>query len=218
MSRPKVNKNQILNFPNVEFVQQWATPGSYSITIPVGINRVWLAACGAGGGGGNYDQSGPGGGGGAGCQRGWVNVDPIYRNWNLVVGQGGAAGGSLGSPGASGTSTIITTPGGTGDFLYFEGGQGSIDLYQGGRGGTVSFQWLPGANIIAVPGGWGGPGVQTDGRFTGDGGSCVLGTNGRSGQSGNIGGGGAGRDAWGHGARVGNGGNGFIMIEYGIIV
>lgn len=125
---------------------EYRTPGTYTVTFPVGVTTAKLTLAGGGGGGGGYAvnayaANGSGGSGGAGnLYVGVVSVIP--GTYQVQVGAGGTAGkanayGSsydfYGGSGASGTSSTFgsyTSNGGGG------GGGGSCWDSNGGSNGS----------------------------------------------------------------------------------
>lgn len=75
----------------------WNTAGTYTFTVPEGVNRVLLSLAGAGGGGGGYacneyDECCRGGNGGRGdFIYQYIDVQQI-QTYSIVVGAGGSAG------------------------------------------------------------------------------------------------------------------------------
>jgi hypothetical protein len=195
----------------------FASPASYTWTVPLGVNSIAVVAVGAGGGGGASYWAGGGGGGGALAYRNAIDVVP-GQQYTVVVGLGGtslsaASGGVGGSGGSSsfsgnavsfgagggtgGTGTSSTTntpyPGGSGraPFGSFTGGS------TGGAGGTSS-------NDTA--GGGGGAG-----GYSGSG-AAASGGNGGNGGNGGGGGGGAGGNNSAAGAAQSGGGVGLYGL------
>ena len=112
---------------NTGGAQEFTSNGTF--TVPAGVTKIWVTACGAGGGGGGclyssdaeytvYD--GNGGNGGAAVKRQPFSVTP-GQSIAITIGAGGAIGSnSSGTPtaGSTGGSTVvgslITLPGGYG--------------------------------------------------------------------------------------------------------
>jgi hypothetical protein len=81
--------------------------GSYSYTIPNGVNSISVVAVGGGGGGGgNNGSSGPGAAAGGGGGLGWTNDISVSpgSSVNVVVGSGGSPGGTSSNPGSGSES------------------------------------------------------------------------------------------------------------------
>ncbi|WP_434510073.1 beta strand repeat-containing protein [Desulfitobacterium sp. AusDCA] len=173
--------------------QSWTTPGTYTWTVPDGVNRVLVGIYGAGGAGGpsGYNGNGTGGGGGGAFGGASVNVTP-GQQITVVVGvggttsdggnssfgsltvDGGKAGGYNHTPGAGGaaptTGFLIGFPGGQGgsDFNWSStgsGGGGSAG--SSGDGTTASFQ-SGGSGGPAIPGSLLGPSGGTGGKGSSD--------------------------------------------------
>ena len=118
----------------------YATPGSYTFTVPAGKTQIHVEVWGAGGGGGGSaataGAAGGGGGGGAYARAlltGLTAGDEIA----VVVGQGGAGG--VGASGANGTASSV----------------GADISCGGGLGGGYASSTTPGGF-----GGWGSPAVS----------------------------------------------------------
>ena len=179
----------------------WGAHGQYSYTVPDGVYKIYITACGAGGGGSGaaesqYADIQYGGGGGGGGQaisnyERFVSPGDVIQ---ITVGQGGAGGinADADAPqnvgnGGDGRDTII------GDFLTLKGGKG-------GTFGAISGGYL----------GSGGAAGGTGGGAGGDGGdtnSSTSATNGQNGSSGLFGtGGDANNDGGGGGGSIGKGG------------
>jgi len=123
--------------------QTYATPGSYSFTVPAGVTSLNIHVTGGGGGGGAgdgpYDNQGSGGGGGAGGT--YVDVITVTPGEVIPVIVGGGGNGGL--------SGYHRTPVNSGD-----GGNSSFASYiaYGGGAGTC------GETYPYAPGGAGGAG------------------------------------------------------------
>lgn len=114
--------------------QQYATPGTYKLTIPRGVFRIHYKMWGAGGGGGgsfyyNFDNVYGGAGGGAGTySSGYANVKP-GDVIDCTVGRGGVGGAGGSSPsiafsGETGTPSSITLADGSRVVAWSGGGGG----------------------------------------------------------------------------------------------
>ena len=149
----------------------YATPGSYSWTVPAGWSLADVEVYGGGGGGaGSWlggGSNGPGGGGaGGGYSRQMFNIIP-GQSYTVVVGAAGAAGaaGSNGGTGGSssfgGTMTALGGSGGrwAGDTIIGAGFGGSPGTASGGMinlTGSIGGGWSPYATLPAGIGGQGG--------------------------------------------------------------
>ena len=188
---------------------EYTTPGTYTYTVPTGVNSVSVVCVGAGGGGGNQN-SGQGGGGGALAYRNSISVTP-GQTATVVVGSGGGVSGTNGTAGGSSSFTYggtATTAGGGG------GGQGIVESGgSGGAGGTRSGTSTGGGNGGAGgqdPANYGGPGGGGAGGYSGNGGqgATFSGSGATSGNAGSGGGGGGGGK--GGQSEIGGGGGGGV--------
>jgi hypothetical protein len=187
--------------------QSFATPGSYTWTVPAGVTSVSIAATGGGGGGGGSLGMAAGASGGAGAVVNSILTVTSGQTLNLTVGGGGIAGTSntvgvgvgWGGGGGGGSSNIDAgtahqiIAGGGGGGGGSEGSGASVGASErgggdaggvdgtGGNGQDGEFQIPPGP----APGGHGG-----NGGMGGAGESSSL--PGSSGASGGNGSGGAG--------------------------
>ncbi len=167
----------------------YATPGTYTLTVPAGKTSMRVSLVGGGGGGGGGSSRGyqhvyMGGGGGGGAY-----VTALYsgltsgQTYTLVVGSGGAAGGpsdgiySTGTNGSSGGATyvngVISASGGGGGFAAYPGG-GSGGSAGGtgataGQQGSVAFNGGNGGNSVWGVGGAGGLGDTSTPATSGSG-------------------------------------------------
>lgn len=124
----------------------WATPGTYTWTVPAGVTQLVLYGGGGGGGGNsNFGLAG----GGAECALGTVLAVTPGETITIVVGAGGA-GAAAGYTAQGGTPI----PGGDGENTTISGSFGTITLH-GGYGGGKDGKFDPGA--------LGGPGGETGG-------------------------------------------------------
>lgn len=220
-------------------------------TVPEGITKVLITACGAGGGGGGGaigtsvegTQAGGGGGGGACINKQAFNVTP-GDEIIITIGVGGKGGSggtnaTVSENGGAGGPTIIgnlvTLPGGIGGASAANGGSGGTSGGPGGGDGGASgnVSGSDGVNgLVGAGGAGGGNATYNIGGAGGGGGSFRDGGDGGTNQSGfytgvkeEIGedgeyGGGGGGGAWprinatsGNGGR---GGNGIVIIEWGL--
>lgn len=194
------------------------TSGSY--TAPrTGIYRITLKGGGGGGGGGktgNTNVSLVGAGGGEGAKM--IFYDRLIKNtsYAYTIGAGGAAGTNASSnsditPGANGGNTTIVTNGNTFSVSGGGGGFKATSSQIGGVGGNVFVSVGTTYKIPGIPGesGWSGTGGQ--GGHGGGSGGAYSATNVT--QNGTLGGGGMGAP-FNASVSAGNGGDGFILIEY----
>ncbi|AFM01454.1 hypothetical protein Desde_3163 [Desulfitobacterium dehalogenans ATCC 51507] len=109
--------------------KEWTTPGTYSFTVPEGVNSIFaLIQAGGGGGGGNTPgQVGGGGGGGGGYGVFSIPVTP-GQILPIVVGSGGLGG----------TINYYDGSKWTGATAGQDGGNSSVGSYSctGGKGGS----------------------------------------------------------------------------------
>ncbi|HEY6872582.1 MAG TPA: hypothetical protein VI298_07660 [Geobacteraceae bacterium] len=162
-------------------MMRYATPGSYTFTVPAGVGKILFEAWGAGGGGGGYTGTSyavyGGGGGGGGQYRGSFAVTP-GQTYTVIVGAGGA--GSLHSNGGNGGDTSF---GGTLAVAHGGGGGGvAVGTVVGtpGVGGTGG-GWDPMDGGTAISGSlYGGGGTSTSGSLFGGTSTTPLNNNGGS--------------------------------------
>jgi len=217
------------NSPTCGYVAYTSTlytfASSQTVTVPTGMNAMYVVIVAGGGGGGQSDPShgflDGGGGGGAGG----VAISPkIYitpgSSVSMTVGSGGTGGGGsgLGGQGANGTDTSITINGTTYTVYGGGGGGGSVGgtgqhLQPGKSGGSGGGS--NGTNVVidgAIPGR-----VNVQGFYFVTGGSStkgnapgwtVLGNTGGTSMDNGLNGGGGGAGG------VGNPG-GFNLVPYG---
>lgn len=144
----------LIHFTNKDILEEHVYTASGSLTVPLGINQVWVEGCGGGGGGGtaagNTIGGLIGGGGGAGAPFLTILRDVVPGEMlTITVGAGGA------SSAVGGNSTINFSIGGT---LTLKGGND-------GGNGTVG-----GASTYTSNPGVGGVG-RSMGTYAGDGGA-----------------------------------------------
>jgi len=107
-------------------MQVYATPGTFTFTIPAGVTKIMVEVWGGGGGNSSATVTGfLSGGGGGGYGRSIFSVSS-GTNYSVVVGAGGTAGGGNGGNSSFGTS--INATGGIGGC--------SITAYKIPDGGT----------------------------------------------------------------------------------
>lgn len=190
--------------------QAYTSPGTYTFTVPDGIESISALAIGGGGSGGN--------GGDTYCNGGASGGDSSFGSW-VVAGGGvgapsssraGGAGGSvkagIGNAGGSG----VSGGGGAGGYSG-KGGAGSASGwgYSSGAGGGVGLygEGASGAGGASVGSGPGSPG--TGGAGGGGSGGSGYGGNGKGGGGGSNGADGANANAVGGvGGAYGGGGGG----------
>ncbi|WP_426315499.1 hypothetical protein ACN9MF_11270 [Methylobacterium fujisawaense] len=151
----------------------YATPGTYSWTVPAGVTQIRVRAWSGGGGGGAGSSSASGGSGGGGG----VYADETYdvtpgQVLTIIVGAGGAAGvASASAPTAGGTGGTTSV----GALMTLTGGQGG----QAGNGGTATqlsnTGTAAGASLV-VPGYFGGLAYTISGVVMGGSGGAAFGT------------------------------------------
>lgn len=143
-------------------------PGTYTYTVPKGINTIYVTACGGGGGGGaicstSKIYNGGGGGGGGAYTVKYPIVVASNDTLTIIVGKGGAgvADTDRDMDGSDGGDTIIKKSG-IKNYLTLHGGKGggtakSVSEGSGtaGVGGTID---IHGGFTITSYGGNGGNG------------------------------------------------------------
>lgn len=193
---------------------QYLTAGTYSFTVPVGVEFISVAAIGGGGGGGNVG-SGYGGSGGSGGACAYANDIPVTSGevLSIVVGAGGTPATNGGDTRiARGATTILTAGGGrggNGTGATVAGGTYSVNaaLVDGSYGG-----WNGGFGGVSYGGtgqrGGNGTGSGYIGSAGGGSGGHTGGPNEQDGGTGAVGaiGGGLGGDNTTHSGAGGGGG------------
>lgn len=181
---------------------------SGTFTVPPGVTKIYVTACGGGAGGSSATDSISGNGGGGGDyifkKPYWVTPNETIQ---ITVGKGGISN-------TSGESTIIgrlvVLPGGVSSYVKENGGNGGLG------GSSISYPFRGGDTPY---GKGGGVNRNTD---SGGGGGASLG-NGGNGRSNNeqgiaLGYGGGGGGGFKRSARPyvegGSGGNGIVIIEW----
>lgn len=133
----------------------FTSAGTYSWTVPAGINSVTLSARGGGGGGGTEvgtgSVAGHGGNGGASVTTVPVTAGDI---WTLVVGGGGGLGQGGAATSVTHSNTVLVIAGGGGG----AGTSGLIDPANGGDGGGGAGGGGAGGTALAPVGAVGGAG------------------------------------------------------------
>ncbi len=203
-------------------IPPYATPGTYTITIPAGVTVIPFTLVGGGGG-----STGSSTGGSGGTIQGTITLDsnPTGTTLKAIVGggnSGNTGGGGYGNGGAGGSSSAaggggasaIETAGGT-PLVIASGGGGAGQTYSGNAGGFGGGGGVPlspytlltnvgatGGTGSGSNGGAGGAGGSTDSSgigTNGAGGASPNGTTGGSGFFATTGGGGGGGYAGGEG-------------------
>ena len=198
--------------------QTFTSNGTF--TVPAGVTKIWVTACGGGqaGSSGDYSRSssGKGGAGGDCIFKKAFSVTP-GQEISIIVGKGGTTSGTIGN--ATVIGSLVTLAGGNNNRENTNGG---------GLGGMGGYSKSP--NIYAESGkpgliGLGGvPGYRSDAQYAGGGGGGSLGDGGRSGsiidnrgqsgKPGQLGGGGGGGTSFNNSPDGGNGGDGIVIIEW----
>ncbi len=199
------------------------TPGTYTFTVPPGVNSITIECWGGGGGGSTRTTTGRGGGGGGGAYaRSMICVVP-GATYNVVVGAGGA-GSSGGGNSVFGANLVVAAGGSGGQNNSATGGAGGtvansvgVVRYAGGNGANGGTTYSGGGGGGAGSSGAGGHASnQTPGTGTnlngGDGGAGHnYNADGNPGFDYGGGGGGARRT---NGTRIGGaGGSGLVIIS-----
>jgi hypothetical protein len=212
---------------------RYSTVGTFTFAVPAGVYRLHVKGCGAGGSGGNNvddPQRGGAGGGGGAYFEAVISVEPTQQ-YQIVIGEGGAAQAAAGSVGLNGEDTYFRRLGVAGEDLRAGGGKGGGIRAPGGAGGTA---YVPGAgwtelvfigdwHVVPGNGGFsaGYAAIDDDAarpKFVGAGGGSMLGRGapevgiGAAAAGGSFGGGGGGGP--GAGVDSGPGGNGIVLIYY----
>lgn len=212
-----VNYNGMGTLASTDFhgFQMFNAVGTFTFTVPKGVNKVYVSGCGGGGGGGKgtgADAWGSGGGGAQCAFKQALNVIP-GATYTITIGAGGAGG--TGSQGGNGTAGGASS---FGSLLTLNGGGAGLKIgvggasggFGGGDGGESAYYYFSGSDYSNY--------------FGGNGGGTIFGAGGNHGSSNNrIGHAGAGYGAGGAGTpgiysqSSGNGGagaNGFILVEW----
>lgn len=129
--------------------QQWTTPGTYTVHIPVGINSIEykIAGAGGGGGGGNHMSHGAylyGGNGGSGELLTGKMTVTSNSDYQVIVGAGGAGGVGVkysdsqtsGKPGGNSSFGNIFARGGGGGYRATTPSYSSEGEWVGGSDGA----------------------------------------------------------------------------------
>ncbi len=202
-----------------------STPGTYTFTVPEGVNCIQVNAWGGGGGGSS--RSGDAGGGGGGAFAGSLLAVNPGENYVITIGSGGNPGAAGGN--SSFSNLVIAAGGGsgngesgsiggsaassTGETKWSGGNGGSAPNYTsggGGGGGGSAYPTAignPGSNGGNFYGGTGGTGSGNGGRGADRDGTPAA-------QAGNTPGGGGGGRGGDSGQTSGRGGDGKIEIHW----
>lgn len=153
----------------------WSEPGTYYWTVPDGIYKIYVTACGGGGGGSgaymyrgnNPTAAGAGGGGGAAVLNKPIYVTPGDTG-SIIIGRGGSGG----NKSTSASSSVINGGDGRSTGLIFSDGSAlrpNLSL-PGGKGGTFSKTdyTSTGGAAGGDGGGKGGNGRYTNGSASGN--------------------------------------------------
>jgi hypothetical protein len=164
--------------------QTFSTAGTYTFTVPAGVNAINIEAWGAGGAGGGAtgtNSAGSGGAGGGFARRNNFNVTP-GATYTVTIGTGGIGSRNNGTSGgssslANGATTILLAIGGNGALAAtgnntYSFGANAVTTGNTGFTGTLNYY-----------GGKGGDGVTPSGSAAGGGGGSSAGT----GSNGNAG-------------------------------
>jgi len=188
---------------SVVYATQVFSPGTYTISVPVGFTSLRITFVAGGGGGGpgsDITRTGAGGGGGAGqVITAFFNGLTAGTSYTLVVGGGGIGSGTYVDypfsysdvPGQSGGDTgiaaLATATGGTGGHSPFGGVSGK------GAGGSIGGSAAASTSI-------GGKGGNSAYGIGGNGGTGTSGASASGFGAGGGGGGGGGRGVGGNGS------------------
>ena len=204
----QVTRQFVLSVAQGPVDAEYTSSGTFTYTVPTGVNNISVVCIGAGGASG-IGNSGQGGGGGALAYRNAISVTP-GQTATVVVGAANGRSGNNGQAGGSSSFTYsgtTTTAGGGGG----GGGTGTQSGGSAGSGGTRS-----GTNNGGGDGGSGGqdgqnaggPGGGGAGGYSGNGGNAVGGYSPTTAANGNAGTGGGGGGGGKGGANEGGGGGG----------
>ena len=196
------------------------SPGSYTYTVPSGVQTIRLIGEGAGGGGGASAEAtgsdgspsqGGGDGGNGGYAQGDISVTP-GEQFTIQVASGGEGGDSIGYDGLGGSSPFIDgANGGEGGFAGDEFNAGGGGGGGGGSSRIIKDNTTTDVLIVEAGGGGGGSGGDEFGGGGGGGGARAGG--GGDGGSGRDGDGESGDTATGSGSG-GDGGDGGTALTF----
>lgn len=211
------------------YVQEFTTPGNYTVNVPKWANSVKITAAGGGGGGGFSDDEhqGTGGGGGAAILNSIHDVSAI-ASLTIVVGRGGRGGTEASSDNKSeqgGTTSIaelnITLIGGYGGKYAYTTSYNVGGAAGGTGGGAGGKTKSAGSNGIAGSGG-----TSNASEISGGGGGGSIGSGGdaavwinrtsteRHGATAGVRGGGGGGGAHTSNYGPAAGGDGYVKLEF----
>jgi hypothetical protein len=191
-------------------VDIYATPGTYTFTVPPAVTLITVECIGGGGGGASRNNVGAGGGGGGGAFA-TSNISVIPgATYSIIVGSGGNPNDD-GVDSSFGTTTVVA-----------KGGKGvALNVTTGGLGGTTAAstgttKYAGGAGRNGSLGNFGGGGGGGAGS-TGAGTTATTGTGGAGNSPGGNGGDGgiSGLANGVYGSKFGGGGGGSIVISTG---
>ncbi len=200
--------------------QTFTSSGSF--TVPAGVKSIKITAAGGGGGGAGGTYGCAGGGGGACIVGVYFNVTPSQAI-PITIGTGGAGGTS--SSGSAGSSTVI------GSLVTLAGGGGAGTAYSpgiaggsgGGAGGNGGSSVSSATGVAGAAGAVGAGGSAGGSPYGGGGGGGSYGAGGgggnsdhRYGYAGVYGGGGGGAGGSSSSYTGGRGGDGIVIIEWGL--
>lgn len=152
--QPIINTNTQLVDANSS---DYRAPGTYTYTVPDGINQIYVQSWGGGSSGGNSVNSsayyGGSGGGGGGYVAKLISVSP-GQTFNLTVGKGGLSSYYTSGPSNGAASTFGALSAGGGSYgTGSNGGAGGVST-----GGDVNISGQSGSGNLwtAAGAGWGG--------------------------------------------------------------
>jgi hypothetical protein len=200
-----------------QITQTYSTPGTYTFTVPAGVNTIKIEAWGGGAGGST------GYGGGGAYAGNFTQAVTAGNNYTVTVGAGGAA---LNPGNSSSFASLVIAAGGSGVNGGTTASSTGVIKNAGGNGGTnVAFGGSGGGGSGGAGGG-GGVGINGSGNTGGAGGAGGVAGAGSAGAPGGAGGninvgGNPGNFPGGGGGENGNGGlgskqgaNGQVIITY----
>lgn len=139
---------------------EYRTPGTYTVTFPVGVTTAKSTVAGAGGGGAgndwiNEEPIAPGGNGGSGeLITKNISVTPL-STLTIIVGSGGAGGHFWGYPGgAGGSSSIVNFVTARGGGAGLKDNKNGTSYGNGGAGGLGGKSIKRGEDGRAGSSGW----------------------------------------------------------------
>lgn len=123
---------------------EYATAGSYALTLPSSATRLRVTVIGAGGGGGGNTAGSPGGGGGAGFAMRATRTVNGGDTLSITVGAPGGLNGANGDPG--GISSVVYNP--TPSTVQASGGSGGSGFPGAGGTGGASYTLQSGWTLV----------------------------------------------------------------------